>query len=92
MQALSEYGWRLGLAFQITDDLLDVEGAQELVGKGVGKDAAQHKYTFPGMLGVPESRARVQTLIREAQAENAVFGERGTPLALLAEYVGERKS
>src|SRR5262245_2471938 len=58
LELLDGYGRALGLAFQITDDLLDVTGAAEEVGKRVGKDAARGKLTYPGLLGVEESRRR----------------------------------
>jgi geranylgeranyl diphosphate synthase type II len=61
------FGRRLGLAFQITDDLLDVEGHAEQAGKRVGKDAARGKLTYPGLLGIAESRARAQRLGQEAR-------------------------
>ncbi|MGC3969160.1 MAG: polyprenyl synthetase family protein [Pirellulales bacterium] len=64
--ALDEYGRRLGLTFQIMDDLLDVRGSEAAVGKRVGKDAARGKLTFPGLLGEAESLRRAETLTAEA--------------------------
>src|SRR4029077_2310723 len=54
--ALSRYGEHIGLAFQIVDDILDVEESSESLGKTAGKDAAQHKITFPAVYGLEESR------------------------------------
>src|ERR1019366_2364672 len=64
---LDGYGRCLGLAFQITDDLLDVEGQAEQAGKRVGKDAARGKLTYPGVLGVEESRGRAADLGQTAR-------------------------
>jgi geranylgeranyl diphosphate synthase type II len=68
LERLDGYGRCLGLAFQITDDLLDVEGEVEHAGKRVGKDAARGKLTYPGLLGVEESRRLARVLGREALA------------------------
>jgi len=88
--ALDTYGKKLGLAFQIVDDLLDVRGSQQSLGKTVGKDARQGKVTFPGLLGMEDSRRRAKLLIREAQQALAAFGPAADRLAGLAEYVLER--
>jgi geranylgeranyl diphosphate synthase type II len=64
---LDRYGHCLGLAFQITDDLLDVTGNASQTGKKVGKDAGRNKLTYPGLLGVEESRRRAEALGREAR-------------------------
>jgi geranylgeranyl diphosphate synthase type II len=66
MECLEKYGRCFGLLFQITDDLLDVEGRTAETGKGVQKDAARGKLTYPGFLGVAESRRRAEQLGREA--------------------------
>jgi geranylgeranyl diphosphate synthase type II len=89
-QALAEYGRGLGLAFQITDDLLDVEGDEATVGKRVGKDSDRGKLTFPGLLGVEESRRRAECLVAEACGALAPFGNRAHRLEALAHYVLER--
>jgi geranylgeranyl diphosphate synthase type II len=90
LAALTEYGDHLGLAFQIVDDLLDVDGNSEDLGKQTGKDDRRGKLTFPGLLGVAESRRRAETLIAGARAALAPLGERGAALALLAAFVLER--
>lgn len=91
LAALDRFGSRLGLAFQITDDLLDVCGSQAALGKRVGKDAEQGKLTFPGLLGVEESLARAERLVAEAAEVLAPFGPSAAPLQGLARYVLERK-
>ncbi len=91
LTALGRYGSALGLAFQISDDLLDVEGHVEQAGKRLGKDAGQGKLTYPGLLGVAESRARLHQVCREAIAHLAPLGHAAGPLASLVEYVRLRK-
>jgi geranylgeranyl diphosphate synthase type II len=75
------------LAFQITDDLLDVVGAAEVTGKRVGKDAARGKLTYPGLLGVEESRRRAHRLGEEARAQLAAFGAAARRLEQLVSFV-----
>jgi geranylgeranyl diphosphate synthase type II len=88
--ALERFGQKIGLAFQITDDLLDVDGDEAKLGKRVGKDSKQGKLTFPGLLGIDESRRRAQGLIDEACAALAPLGEDRFRLDALAHYVVER--
>jgi geranylgeranyl diphosphate synthase type II len=84
LAALEEYGRCFGLAFQITDDLLDVSSSAEVAGKRVQKDAARGKLTYPGLLGVDESRIRAGRLCQEAQDHLAPLGPAAAPLAALA--------
>jgi geranylgeranyl diphosphate synthase type II len=88
--ALDDYGRRLGLAFQITDDLLDVRGREADVGKRVGKDAERGKLTFPGLLGIDESARRAERLIAEAREALGPFAGEASSLDSLAQYVLER--
>ncbi|QDT00505.1 polyprenyl synthetase family protein [Adhaeretor mobilis] len=90
VQALDEYGTKLGLAFQIVDDLLDVNGTEAQLGKTPGKDARQGKSTFPELLGVEESRQRVNELIQQARDAVKLLGTAAEPLIELANYVGQR--
>jgi len=90
LDALEQYGRRLGLAFQITDDLLDVRGEPSAVGKNVGKDANRGKLTFPGLLGVDRSLQRAEELISGACEATRSLGPPAAPLAALARYVLER--
>jgi geranylgeranyl diphosphate synthase type II len=89
--ALDEYGSRLGLVFQITDDLLDVRGDAAAMGKRAGKDSQRGKLTFPGILGVEESLRRASLLVAEALAALQPLGSHAERLQALAHYVLERK-
>jgi geranylgeranyl diphosphate synthase, type II len=82
-EKLDEYARCFGLAFQITDDLLDVEGDATALGKGVRKDAKRGKLTFPGLLGKEKSRERAETLCHQAVQAVKSFGASGEPLAEL---------
>ncbi len=90
LHALDSYAERLGLAFQIADDLLDVEGQAEQTGKGVGKDAGRGKLTYPGLLGVEESRRRMHQAATEAVSHLAPLGDAGRHLAALVKMIVER--
>lgn len=87
---LDDFAAAFGLAFQVTDDLLDVESSAELAGKRVGKDAALGKLTYPGLLGVSASRERAAELGRLAVTAAEALGERAKPLADLARFVVQR--
>lgn len=89
-QALEIYGRCFGMAFQITDDLLDVEGDATAAGKRVGKDAARGKLTYPGLLGVEESRRRVESMVEEAGEALRPLGQPAEPLAALVRMMGKR--
>ena len=91
MEALTRYGDRIGLAFQIVDDILDVEGSLEALGKRAGSDVRKKKATFPGLLGLEESRQRARSLVREAKHALRVFGDRGAALGAIADYVVARR-
>jgi len=88
--ALTTYGRKLGLAFQITDDLLDVQGREAELGKRVGKDADRGKLTFPVLLGTAESARRAERLIAEACEALGPLGSRAANLEALAHYVLKR--
>jgi geranylgeranyl diphosphate synthase type II len=90
LSLLKEYGQRVGLAFQIVDDLLDVAGDPVRLGKGVRKDAQQGKLTYPGLLGIAESQRRAVALLDEACRIIEPFGPRGRRLTALARFVGNR--
>jgi geranylgeranyl diphosphate synthase type II len=90
MESLRKYGEAIGLAFQITDDLLDVRGSAATMGKRVGKDHERGKLTFPGLLGVDESARRAEQLIGEACAAIAPLGAGASDLEALARYILER--
>jgi farnesyl diphosphate synthase len=90
--ALERYGTLLGEAFQIADDLLDVEGDAATVGKATGKDAAVNKGTFVSVLGLDQAKARLKTLVAEAEHALAPFGRDGDVLKMAARFVAERKA
>jgi geranylgeranyl diphosphate synthase type II len=88
--SLDAYGRCFGQAFQVTDDLLDVQGDAEQTGKQVRKDAARGKLTYPGLLGVAESRAIAARLCSEAVKHISCFGGRAERLEQLAAYILNR--
>lgn len=90
LAALDVYGTKVGLAFQIIDDLLDLEGDSQTLGKRTGKDSDRGKLTFPAVLGVDHSRDYARQTIDEGLAAVSVFGEAAEPLAALANYVLSR--
>ncbi len=87
LAALDRFGAALGLAFQITDDLLDCCGTQVELGKDTHKDAEHGKLTYPGVLGVDESRHRAAALVEEGCESLSVFGEQAGTLRQLAQFV-----
>jgi len=91
LQALSEYGSSLGLAFQIADDILDVEGDRELLGKKTGADVARRKATFPAFVGLKASKKKARELVEKALEAIASFDGKADPLRWIAEFVVERK-
>jgi geranylgeranyl diphosphate synthase type II len=90
--ALSCYGEHVGLAFQIVDDILDVEESSEALGKTAGKDAAQHKITFPAVYGLTTSRAMAAEECERAHQVLTPFAGRATRLHELADLIVHRKS
>lgn len=91
VQALQNYGECLGLAFQIADDILDVEGDVALTGKAVGKDEAAGKATFVSLLGLDAARARAAQLVDNACNALSPFGEEAQSLQALARFVISRQ-
>ena len=88
--ALERYGSALGEAFQIADDLLDLEGDPATVGKATGKDAAAHKATLVGVLGTAPAKRRLEALVAEAQAALSPFGADAEVLKAAARFVATR--
>ncbi|MCU7844804.1 MAG: (2E,6E)-farnesyl diphosphate synthase [Candidatus Thiodiazotropha sp. (ex Monitilora ramsayi)] len=87
IQALDHYAKCVGLAFQIRDDILDVEGDTETLGKTQGKDSAQDKPTYPALLGLSGAREKAQDLLTDAMACLTSFGSEADPLRWIAEYI-----
>lgn len=90
IEAIFQYGKLIGLAFQIVDDILNVEGDEVQLGKPVGSDLRQKKATYPALFGIEESRQKARRLIEEAKKELEIFGEKGEILRLLADFIVER--
>ncbi len=90
-QALTRYGIQIGLAFQIVDDLLNVEGTEEQLGKAAGSDAARNKATYPALFGIDESRKKARKAVQEALNALEGFDERAAMLRDLAQYIISRK-
>jgi len=92
LDAMSRYGEHVGLAFQIVDDILDVEQSSESLGKTAGKDAQQQKITFPAVYGLDESRRMAESERLSAHQALEMFGERAGRLRELADLIVQRKS
>ncbi len=92
LEALSCYGEHAGLAFQIVDDVLDVEAPSEVLGKTAGKDLHQQKITFPAVYGLAESRRMAEEERQRAHAALGIFGDRGQRLREIADLIIDRKS
>lgn len=91
-QALDDYGRALGEAFQIADDLLDVEGDAAALGKQTGQDAALGKTTFVTQLGIDGAKQRVRDLLARADSALSIFGAKGDVLRAAARFVADRKN
>jgi geranylgeranyl diphosphate synthase type II len=92
LAALTRYGEAAGLAFQLTDDILDVVGEQELLGKDVGSDQARGKATYVALLGLEGARVRARELRDLAVAALAPLGDSAEPLRRIAHYIVDRSS
>jgi len=90
--ALSEYGKNIGLAFQIVDDLLNVEGTEEELGKAVGSDADRNKATYPSIFGIEATREKAKQTVANAIGALNDFDKKADPLRDLAEYIYSRSN
>jgi geranylgeranyl diphosphate synthase type II len=90
--ALSRYGVQIGLAFQIVDDLLDVEGTTEDLGKTAGADAERNKATYPAFFGVAKTKVMAKEAVEEALTALEIFDAQAEPLRALARYIYERNN
>jgi len=92
IQALNVYGSHLGIAFQIADDILNVEGDSRLMGKQTGSDVASGKVTYPTLLGLENAKAKLVEHVESAVTAIETFDSRALPLRVIARYIMERKS
>lgn len=92
LKNLTGYGRCIGLAFQISDDILDVESPAEVTGKDSGADAVKGKSTYPAFFGLAESRERCHAMIRQAKEYLSEFGPKTDILESIADLIGDRKS
>jgi geranylgeranyl diphosphate synthase type II len=90
LEALTQYGKTTGLAFQIVDDILDIEGSKKDLGKGTGLDSMQDKATYPRLLGLEESKKRAEALIGQAEQSLTQFGAKAETLKEIARYICQR--
>ncbi|HEX7917233.1 polyprenyl synthetase family protein, partial [Rudaea sp.] len=90
LAALERYGHAIGLAFQIRDDILDIEGDVATIGKTAGKDAADNKPTYPAVLGMAGARTHLAELTQAAIDALATLGDRFDTLRALARFIAER--
>ncbi len=88
---LESYAQNIGLAFQVTDDILNVEGDPEIMGKAVGTDKLRNKTTYPSLLGLEESKDFASQLVENALQVLESFDEKAEPLRAIAKYILERK-
>ena len=92
LNALASYGRHIGLAFQIADDILNVEGDHKLMGKGTGSDTKRGKVTYPALVGMEASRKKGGELVEGALSAIMNFDHRAEPLRMIAAYIIERKA
>jgi geranylgeranyl diphosphate synthase type II len=88
---LRDYGRCIGLAFQVTDDILNVEGDPALMGKAAGTDATRSKATYPSLMGLPASKRHARSLVNSALQSLEHFDNRADPLRAIARYIAERR-
>ena len=91
LQAIISYGRKIGLAFQISDDILDIEGDTKALGKKAGADEKKGKITYPLVLGLKKSKEIQSELVKAAVESLRAFDHRAEPLRLIAQYIIERK-
>ena len=89
-ECLRTYGTGIGLAFQIADDLLDVTGSNDRLGKETGRDRELGKLTYPSLIGIEASRQKATDLVKNACAALVPFGEMADYLVELAQFIVER--
>lgn len=90
LAAVSAYAATVGHSFQLVDDLLDIEGEAEKLGKSIGKDAADGKLTYPGVHGIEATRTKIVQLHQQAVKNLKMFGDKGDFLKRTADFLAER--
>ncbi len=86
-KSLANFGFNLGLAFQIRDDLLDIEGDEKQIGKPIGSDIKKQKATYPALFGIEGAKKRANELIKDALSYIEGFDDKATPLRAIAQYI-----
>jgi len=92
LAAITRYGEAAGLAFQIADDILDIEGTTEEIGKDAGSDEARGKATYPAVIGLAAAKLEAQAMMDEAFKALEIFGNEADPLREIAAYIVKRKN
>ncbi len=92
LAAITRYGEAAGLAFQIADDILDIEGTTEEIGKDAGSDEARGKATYPAVMGLAAAKLEAQAMMDEAMRALEIFGAEADPLREIAQYIVQRKN
>lgn len=92
LAAITRYGEAAGLAFQIADDILDIEGTTEEIGKDAGSDQARGKATYPAVMGVAAAKEEARAMMDEALESLDIFGSEAEPLREIARYIVQRRS
>ncbi len=91
LKAITQYGKKIGLAFQVVDDILNVEGRAEVMGKSTGSDLRKRKATYPAVLGIRESKKRAGELVESAVEALHLFGTEAEPLREIARFIVRRE-
>lgn len=92
LAAITRFGEAAGLAFQIADDILDIEGTTEEIGKDAGSDEARGKATYPAVMGLAAAKAEAQSMMDEALRALGIFGAEADPLREIARYIVQRRN